>query len=106
MNPPHSNQFARVEFARGSSIAPGPRHPWHWVITIQLGHVYMISDSFTTLAECVDDFRANGLEEVAKIEAELRELYGGADLDAVNFDGQGTAPRDADGSSPTAGVTP
>lgn len=84
MNQPHSNQFARVEFARGSSIAPGPSHPWHWVITIQLGHVYMISDSFAMLAECIDDFRKNGLEEVAKIEAELREVYRGSDLDARN----------------------
>lgn len=78
MTPPtaHPHQFASVQFGRGSSIRPGkPRHPWHWCIMIQRGHITHISTGWATLGEAEQDFRENGVAMVDKIERELAAMY-------------------------------
>lgn len=88
MSESDSRQFVRVEFARGCSIAKGePRYPWHWVLLIQCGHAYHISDSFATFSECMADFEAIGAPKIAGIEEEMRRGYSGADLNAINPEG-------------------
>ena len=72
----HPGHFVNVQFARGSSIEHGkPRHPWHWCILIQQGHVYHISTGWTTLGEAEADFRENGVAMVEKAEQSLKECY-------------------------------
>jgi len=80
-----------VEFARGTSIKKNePRHPWHWVIVIQNGHVFAISASFRTLHQAVEDFAVYGVEKLTAIEQELAKIYSHPnkkpyDLDVYNF---------------------
>jgi hypothetical protein len=72
-------QFVRVEFARSlASIKAGaPRHPWHWCLLVQNGHIYAISTGFDTLAEAAADFAASGVQKAAEAEAVLAEMYRG-----------------------------
>ena len=74
-----SRQFVRVEFARalGSIKAGQPRHPWHWCLIIQDGHIYAISDSFATMEEAVADFGEQGIKRVVEAEALLASMYCG-----------------------------
>lgn len=99
---PDSRQFVRVEFCRGGSIAPGePRHPWHWAILIQRGHIWKTSDSFGTFAECLADFEAIGAAEVPIIEKEMQEAYRGVDLSARNE----TKPDTGGEAAPSGGTS-
>ncbi len=87
---PHDCATVNVQFARGSTIKPDKaRHPWHWCVLIQLGHIYHISRSFDTLTEAAEDFRLNGPALVADIEAELARNYSAPrckpyDIDGIN----------------------
>jgi len=74
---PNSNQFVRVEFARAiCSIKPGvPRHPWHWCVTVQNGHMLAISTGHSTLESAVRDFLGIGVEQVLRAENELADMY-------------------------------
>ena len=74
-----SRQFVRIEFARSIvNIRPGEsRHPWHWCILVQDGHVYAISSGHNTLADAVSDFVLTGIEKVWDAEAHLAGSYAG-----------------------------
>ena len=74
-----TRQFVRVEFTRAVvNIRPGEsRHPWHWCIIVQDGHVYAISTGHNTLAKAMCDFVLNGLKRVLEAETRLAGLYCG-----------------------------
>lgn len=98
MSKPNPQQMVNVQFARGSSIQAGKaRHPWHWCILIQDGHLYEISAAFDTLGEAVADFEARGLDSVADIEKRLAEMYSHPksrpyDLGVINSDHSQSSP--------------
>ena len=86
-----SRQFVRIEFARSLvNIRPGEsRHPWHWCIIVQDGHLYAISSGHNTLAEAVRDFVMAGAEKTREAEIRLAGMYAGPherpyDLAVVN----------------------
>lgn len=73
----HYKQLVRIEFVRGTSIKENsPRHPWHWAIIIQGGHVYSTSDSFETLQECMSDFTISfGYQKLSDLEDSMSRMY-------------------------------
>ena len=74
-----SRQFVRIEFARSLvNIRPGEaRHPWHWCIIVQDGHLYAISSGHNTLADAVRDFVLTGAEKALEAETRLAGIYAG-----------------------------
>jgi len=96
-----SRQFVRIEFARSLvNIRPGEaRHPWHWCIIVQDGHLYAISTGHNTLADAVRDFVMTGAEKALEAEAHLAGMYAGphetpydvAVVNPENTAGQGAA---------------
>lgn len=72
-------QFVRIEFTRSLvNIKPSEaRHPWHWCILVQDGHMYAISSGCDTLAAAIYDFTMNGAHLALQAEARLAESYCG-----------------------------
>jgi len=87
-----SRQFVKVEFVRSlMNIRAGEsRHPWHWCVSLQGGHLYDISSSgHKTLVEAVRDFALTGSEKVLEVETLLAGMYAGQherpyDMNVVN----------------------
>lgn len=71
--------FVHVEFSRSLvNIKPGEaRHPWHWCIIVQNGHIYANSNGFHTLADAIKDLIFNGAEKALEAEVRLAESYCG-----------------------------
>lgn len=64
MSKPDDRAFVRVEFSRGTSIKnDAPRHPWHWIIMIQHGQPFYISDSFDSITEAARNFMDVGAKK-------------------------------------------
>lgn len=74
-----TRQFVRIEFTRSLvNIKPSEaRHPWHWCILVQDGHMYAISSGFHTLADALRDFIMNGAEMALEAEVRLAKSYCG-----------------------------
>jgi hypothetical protein len=80
------------------NIRPGEsRHPWHWCIIVQDGHLYAISSGHNTLADAVRDFVMTGAEKALEAEIRLAEMYASPHEHPYNLSVVNTANAPADG---------
>lgn len=77
MTKPNIEQFVHVEFARAiCNMRPREsKHPWHWFVIVQRGHIYACSNGHATLNEAIIDFSEHGVKLVEDAEKHMAALY-------------------------------